>query len=230
LDGNPWEGAWKGIEKYTVQTVIEMSRQRAPIFIFISHSRKNEDQHIVKILTQDLKKRKEIREVYMRGEQEMYIQLFLFIATNNSITEVQCLRELELAITLDIPIIPIKESDLKWEELNNINLGKDFKLSDKLGLEFDIKDIKEFCDELYEHIKKYKRKFNLFEPAGIKIDEQWGNIKILIKEFIESNEFGENIKKKIDQFQKLSEELKSEKITPHMYILKCAQIIDSKSK
>lgn len=109
-------------------------------------------------------------------------------------------------------------------------MSKDFNLDKKLGFEFDDENVEDFCDKLYDHIKKYKRKVNLFEPADRKIDEQWENIKVIGEKLTESDEFRENINENIEQFKKLSEELRNEHISPFEYVLKCAQILDSKSK
>ncbi|MFX1260061.1 MAG: leucine-rich repeat domain-containing protein, partial [Promethearchaeota archaeon] len=86
LGDNPWEGEWRGIEKDTTPRVLELSRQRAHITVFITHSRKDEEQYLGNALAQNLENRKEIREVRVSGGQEISeIQLLLFNATKNSI-------------------------------------------------------------------------------------------------------------------------------------------------
>lgn len=91
-----------------------------------------------------LKGKKEIREVYSKGENNISdSQLLIFIATKNSITDTQSRYELSLALTHGIGIIPIKGTDIEFEELKQLDLKEEghgyFDLGDKLGFEFDSK-------------------------------------------------------------------------------------------
>jgi len=235
LRGNPWEGEWEGIEKDEIPRVLELCWQRAPITVFISHSRKDEGQYLANDITQNLKKRNEIREVYVSGAQQISeSQLFLFIATEYSINNEQCQQELELAVTRDIPIIPIKATEIKWEDLSKIDLRVEFSMSEKLGFELEFNGEKgkekEFHDGLYEYIKKYKREVNLFKTEERKVDEQWRNFKIIGEKLIESENFRKKLIENREQFKNLSEELKTKKISLVEYIFKWGQILNSKSK
>jgi hypothetical protein len=179
LYNNPWKSEYIRIRnvplEISVPKVLELCRQRAPITVFISYSRKDEEQYHINDITKNLKERKEIREVYRSRMQEISeSHLFLFIATKNSINSEQCQHELELAVTHDIPIIPIKATEIKWEDLGKIDLGADFNLSEKLGFELEFNSElgkeKGFHDKLYDYIKKYKREINLFEPEERKVN------------------------------------------------------------
>ena len=107
-------------------------------------------------------------------------------------------------------------------------------MSEQLGFEFDfdgeIGKEKGFHDQLYEHIKKYKREVNLFEPEERKVDEQWRNFRIIGENYVESEKFKEKLIENLEQFNILSEELKSKKISLVEYIFKWGQILNSKSK
>ncbi len=231
LSENPWEDAWKGINKYTIQTVLERSRQRAPIIVFISHSKGDKQQYCVSNLKKELKEQNEICEVHGSGENDISeSQLVLFIATKNSMSDEQCRHELELALTSDIGIIPIKGTDITFEDLSQIDLGEDFNLKDKLGLEFDSENFKKFSDELYEHIKKYKREFNVFELNEKKFDELWVKIKIISENFIESDEFRDKFAESNELFKKLDDELRTQQISLVEYISRTGQIFKPKSK
>jgi len=235
LKHNRWEGEWKAIEKDTVPRVLEFCRQRAPITVFINHPRKDEEQYLVNDIRQNLKKREEIQEVHESGMQKILeSQLFLFIATEHSINNEQCQHELELAVIHDIPIIPIKVTEIKWEDLSKIDLGAKFNMSEKLGFELEFNSEvgkeKEFHDKLYEYIKKYKCEVNLFEPEERKVDEQWRNFKFIGEKLVQSEKFREKLIENIEQFKNLSEELKTKKISLVEYLFKWGQILNSKSK
>jgi len=82
--------------------------------------------------------------------------------------------------------------------------------------------------EIFEIIFQYISKFLRINNTSK--GEQWENIKVFGEKLTESDEFRENINENIEQFKKLSEELRNEHISPFEYVLKCAQILDSKSK
>ena len=234
---NPWKGEWKEIEKFDLPKVLEKCRQRAPITVFITHSKGDKNKYSVNNLKERLKGQKEIHEVYSSGENAVSeSQLLIFIATKNSITDTRSLHELGLALTHGIGIIPIKGIDIEFDELKQINLKAEghgyFDLGDKLGFEFDSKKVKlkEFCNELYEYIKQYKRDFNLFDGEERKINAERENVKIIIEELIESMEFRENFMENLTQLKAIYEELRTEQISPIEYILRWIQILNSKSK
>ncbi|MBN1216771.1 MAG: hypothetical protein JXA99_15190 [Candidatus Lokiarchaeota archaeon] len=233
LSDNPWEGEWKGIENDTTKRVLELCRQRAPIMIYLCYSLKDEKQYNINNIMQDLKNRKEIQDIYIHGEQKFLdSHLFLFIATKDSLNDEQCQQELKLAVTHDIPIIPIKASDIKWENLNKITLGMDYDMSEKLGFEIECSDElrkeKDFYDTLYEYIKKYKRMINLFDAEDEKIDKQWLNIKIICEKIINSIEFKEIYFENAEKFKTLDEKLKTKQISLENYVFKIGQILKSK--
>jgi len=231
-----WEGEWKGIEKYGIVAILELCRQKAPITVFVSHSKKDEARSLISTLKEHLKNRKEIREVHSIGENKISeSQLLIFIATKNSITNEQCARELGFALTHDISVIPIKSSDLSWNELERIDLRKEghgyYDLSDEKGVEFNSKGetFEKSCNELYEYIKQYKRDFNLFEPEERKLDQQKLNFKIVVEKLIKSEEIRRISKENIVQLKEILADLKSEQISPEEYIFRTGQIFKSNS-
>jgi hypothetical protein len=237
LQDNLWEGEWKGIEQYTIETVLQRSRQISPIIIFISFSKDDKKKYRMNNLKQNLKGEKEILEVHINGEENISkSQLLLFIATKNSTNDEKCFRELRLANSYGIGIIPIKGADISFNDLSKIDLGGYYQLKNKLGFEFDGTHCKKFCNELYEHIKKYKREVNVFkrelsesiESEQRQIEKQWETIKLIWEKFIESNEFQVNIEKNSELFKKLLKKLKSEQITPTEYFIKWSRILKIK--
>lgn len=68
-------------------------------------------------------------------------QLLIFFATKKSISNsIDCRYKLELARKLNIQVITIKEDDVNWEELDTLNLNREYR--------FDFRELsfKEFCN------------------------------------------------------------------------------------
>lgn len=118
----------------------------------------------------------------------------------------KCLHELKLVETHHNGIIPTKGTDITWTNLTQIDLGEDYDLKDTLGLEFNSKKFKQFCEELYEYIKKYKHEVNVFEPnlsepfglEKTETEKKWEEIKSFCEKFIKSTEFRVNIEEKLE--------------------------------
>lgn len=227
LKGNPWGSECTRLQKSsnTIPRMLELWRHRAPITVFVSYSREDEERFLIEQMKYGLKVMPEIREVYSDEESEILeSHLFLFIVTKNSINNKRCQNELISSITHKINIIPLKAPDIKWEDLSNINLGMDYNMGEKLGIEFEEKNTAFFLT-LYDHIMKYKRQINLLEPMEGRIDKQWLNAKIISDNFVNSEEFREFFRENIDQFKKLAEEFKDGHLSPKQYIIKTGQIL-----
>ncbi|MEJ2278954.1 MAG: hypothetical protein P8Y70_14580 [Candidatus Lokiarchaeota archaeon] len=228
LSENPWEEDWQGIENDTTQRVIEICRKRAPITIFIIHSQNESEKSYVYHLMQNLKKCKEIQEIYLQDHQNIVeSHLVLFIATLNSIIDEKCKSELKFAISKNIPIIPLKTTNIQWKDLSKINLGAEFNISEKLGfeLEFEGNGGKDFYIKLYEYIRKYKREINLLEPEEGKLDKQQLNAKIIVEKFVESEEFIDGFEKNVDEFKNLARKLQTGQISIKSYLLKTGELL-----
>ena len=227
---NSWEGEWKGIENDTTQHVLEFCRKKAPIAIYIAHSQNDREQSSVADLTKDFKNRKEIQKIYIDKSQNITdCHLILFFATQNSIIDEQCQNELKFAVSHDIPIIPLKSTNIEWKDLSKINLGAEFNISEKLGfeLEFGGKLGKEFYETLYDYIKKYKREVNLLEPEEGKIDRQWLNVRIISEKIVDSEDFIRKYEENTVQFMKLASALKNKQVLKKEYLLEIGKLIES---
>jgi len=228
LTENPWKGEWQGIENDTPQHVLEICRKKAPITIFISQDHNESEKSFIYDFIQSLKSNKEIQEIYIQDVQNIAkSHLILFIATPNSIINEQCKKELKYAISNDIPIIPLKATNIKWEELSKVDLGAEFNISEKLGfeLEFEGSIGNEFYKTLYEYIKKYKREVNLLESEEGKLDKQQLNALIIVEKLVESEEFIHGYKKNSDQFKTLARDLKAGQISIKSYLLKTGELL-----
>ncbi len=232
LYGNPWDDEWKDITNLDTPAILKFCRGKTPIIIFISHSKDDKNKYNVNGLKKRLKEQEEILDVYSSGENDVSdSHLLLFIATNSSITDIQSRHELVLALTNGIKIIPIKGTDIGFEDLKQIDLNGGgysyFDLSDKLGFEFDgeTEKMDAFCLNLYEYIKQYKRDFDLLNVEERKIDAERENVKSIIGELFESVEFREDLMENLTQLKELSEELKSKQISHGEYLLRLTKIL-----
>ena len=183
-------------------------------------------------LKENLKNQEEIHEVYIEGSDKILkSQIFIFIATMNSIKLETCLHDLGVALSYGIETIPIKGEDIKeWKVLNQIGLNMEghdgFNLSEKKGFEYNVNNFKGFCNDLYNYIKQFKREVNLFESKEKKIDQQKENIKNIFEKLINSKEFRENIENKIPLFKKLLIEVKGRQISVVEFFIRCGQILE----
>ena len=235
MERNEWRGEWIGIDSYSASQVLEFCRMIVPITICISYSRDDHEQYNILELKENLKKFKEIREVYISEDKKIpECQLLLFIATENFIKSKECLHELGLALSNYKEIIPIIGVDINdFDSLNQIDLSQEgFKshdLGEKWGFKFDGKNVEKFCNELYNYIVRYKRKINLFEiKEEKKIDDQIKNISSIINKFIETEKFREKLEENQVQFEKAFMKLEKKKISIRKFISRCNQILNKK--
>lgn len=230
LGKNKWKNEWNGIENLSTAAVLEFSRGNAPISIYLSYAKEDEKKYKIDAFLKMLKNFKEILNVYYNQFKKISkSQILIIIGSQNFITSKTLLHDISEAIIKDIEIIPIKGMDIKWRNFNKIDL-KDkglgtFDLSNKKGFELNIKDIKKFGNELYEYIRQYKRKINLFEPEERKLYIQINNIKNVVEKLIASEDFERSIKENFSQIVSLNTDLKNNKISQFNYLLKYIQFI-----
>ena len=243
---NPWEDEWIELSKNTLQVLQNYWRKRDTISIFISHAWIDQDIYQVCNLEDYLEKQDEINEVFIceedlvgdiqkfMNEKVPQSQLLIFIGTKNSIKSEDCLHELALAVNHRIEIVPIKGADLQWAALNKLSLTKDgktlFDLGEKKGFEYDGEDFEGFCVQLYEYIRQFKQEINLYDPEKAQIDKEKINIKSVLLNFIESNQFHDFLVNNIERFEKLYDDLSNNLITPLDYYFKIGKIFSSSKK
>lgn len=227
LRGNQWGLDVTLLKKgsKTVPRMLELWRHRIPINVFVSYSPEDEERFLINQMKVGLKTMPEIREVYSEKESEILeSHLFLFIISKNSINNKKNQDELLSAISHKINIIPLKAPEIIWEELSNIDLGVDYNIGEKLGIEFEEKNTGFFLD-LYDHIRKYKREVNLLEPLEGRVDKQWLNAKMISDNFVNSDEFREIYRENKEKFKELTQKFKDGQLSPREYITKTGEIL-----
>ncbi len=193
---NPWKNDSKLIVKNSIPAILEYCRKKANIQIFISHSVNDEDKYHIEELSQFLENQPEVYKVIycerdLIGNIDEFMeenipkcQLLLFLATNQSVFKSHdCKYEIKIANQHSVEILPLKSNELSWNDLEHLNLNREF------GKEFNLDKFDEFCFELYEYIKEFKRKINLFEKEKAKVDKSILKIKNVILNIINSQEF-----------------------------------------
>ncbi len=158
------------IKQRDISVIKEFCRKNVAISIFISHSVVDYKKYMIKEFSEFLEKQTEVYNAYF-CEQDLIgniddfmnqtiplCQLLIFFATKKSIyNSIDCRHELELARKLNIQVILIKGDDVNWEELDTLNLNREY------GFDFRELSFEEFCNRIYEYIKEYKRKIDLFD-------------------------------------------------------------------
>ena len=242
LGKNPWQGEYQKIisensdyrgQVTNISEILDYCRRIANISIFLSHAVANFETFQIKEIAEYLEQLEEIYDVYyceadLKGNIDDFMdeniprcQLVLIFASQKSIFDSQdCAHELELARRHNIQIIPIRGRDVSWDDLAEVQLSRE------LGFQFEESHFTEFCAKLYDYIKEFKRSLNIFEAEELKLDKEKLNLKYVINDFIESEEFEVNLKENFSQFQALFQKLNKNKISISDYILKWGQILN----
>lgn len=193
---NPWVGESKLMIKNSLPVVLDYCRKRSSILLFISHAVKDLTKYEIEKIAAYLEAQPEIYKVYycerdlvgdidsFMDEKIQLCQLLLFIATHQSVFKSKdCKHEIDVATENDIGIIPIKTSEVNWEDLSRLGLSRE------LGLEFIKEEIEEFLTNLYKYIKQYKRQIDLFDKDQGRIDKIKLEIKTLLVNELNSEGF-----------------------------------------
>jgi hypothetical protein len=138
-------------------------RLKRGLRVFISHSVEDFNRYRIKGIAEYLKVQKKIGHVYfcevdLIGNIDKWMrktvhksQILVFISTLNSLNSKDSIFELDLARKNKLHIIPILGVGMRWEDLGQLNLHREF------GSTFKPMEFENFCNELYQHILKYRK-------------------------------------------------------------------------
>jgi len=232
LDNNSWKDEWEELASRDLPSILKFCQKRATINIFISYAVADFDDFHIKDISEFLAGQEEIYNAFycetdLTGNIDDFMnetvpkcQLLLFFASNKSVfNSVDCAHELELARKHNIQIIPIKGKDVNWGELKEKNLDR------LLGHEFNENEFNEFCENLYEYIKQFKRDVNLFDSEEAKFDKEKLNVQNLINRYLDSEEFNEILRENLEKFKEIFQMFSNDQISPMVYLEKLAQIL-----
>mgnify|MGYP005629234101 CR=1 FL=1 len=142
---------------------------KGPINIFISHKAEDYEPYKVKEISEHLQKKKEVGtafyfEEHLVGNIDDWMketipisQILLFIATKQSINSRDCQYEIKWAKEAGIDIIPIKGTDLTWDDLNPLGLDR------QKGIPFpeNREEFITFLNDLHYYVKKFKQEMDV---------------------------------------------------------------------
>ncbi len=246
MDRNPWEDpiSKKYIEEHRdLKTIMEYCRQIDTLHLFISHDSDDEKLYRIREIEHYLEKQKEVSQAWVweewTGSISKFIdekisesQLVLFIATQNSINSKPCMYELSLALQNGIHIIPIKGTDLEWEDLKRLDLtqaGMGFvDLSLEKGIAYTPDQFDQFCKTLYDYIEQYKRNKNVFDLQKSSFEEHKKTLSREIYNLLDSDEYKEIIKDNWEKLEQIFTAFKNNQISAIHYILKWADFLSKK--
>ncbi|MFX1258448.1 MAG: PQQ-binding-like beta-propeller repeat protein [Promethearchaeota archaeon] len=129
--------------------------------VFISHAFDDFNKYRIAEVAKYLKSHPEISHVYyceedLTGNIDDWMlktvprcQLLIFFSSERSIDSQDCINELKLARKFNIEVIPILGVNLKWEDLEKININRE------LGQEFDPMEFEKFKENIYKYIVKF---------------------------------------------------------------------------
>jgi hypothetical protein len=131
--------------------------------VFISHSTEDFKRYRIEDIANFLREQKKIGHVYfceadLTGNIDKWMkksiqksQIITFISTQNSLNSKDSIFELNIAREHELHLIPILGVGLQWEDLEKLNLQREF------GLIFAPMEFEKFLEELYQHILKYRK-------------------------------------------------------------------------
>ena len=214
LKNNPYQGKSIQYQHRDLKSILKWCQKRAKIHVFLSHAVIDYEMFRVAEIDQYLEQQEEINEAFHCEEDLVgnidnfmneYVprsQMILFFATKKSVYHSpDCKKEINLARQNSIEIIPIKGPDLGWNELEALDLHRDF------GLEFSADNFDEFLPQLYELIIKIKHNINLFEKNQATLDKKRYKIQNFLLNFLESDDFRKIFEQNLDKFSDLIERM-----------------------
>ncbi|MFX0174945.1 MAG: PQQ-binding-like beta-propeller repeat protein [Candidatus Hodarchaeota archaeon] len=131
------------------------------IRVFISHAVDDFSKYRIEEIAKYLESHPEINHVYyceedLTGNIDDWMrktvprcQLLIFFSTENALKSEDCMNELKIARKLNIQITPVLGVNLKWEDLENLNINRE------LGQEFDPMEFDQFKESIYNYIIKF---------------------------------------------------------------------------
>ena len=147
-----------------VATVVirRKSIQAKRLRVFISHAVDDFRSYRIDDIAKFLESQKEISHVYYCEEDLVgniddwmkktvpRCQLLIFFSTDKSLNSEDCMNEIKLARKHDIQITPVLGVNIKWEDLEKLNVNRE------LGKEYDPMQFDKLCKELSEYALKFK--------------------------------------------------------------------------
>jgi len=131
------------------------------IRVFISHAIEDFNRYRIAEIAKYLESHPEINHVYyceedLTGNIDDWMkktvprcQLLIFFSTENSLNSEDCINELKIARKLNIQITPVLGVNLRWEDLEKLNVNRE------LGQEFDPLEFDKFKNNIYDYIIKF---------------------------------------------------------------------------
>jgi len=246
LGRNKWKGEWKDMDSlWNILKIFELCRKLHGVVIFVSHAMANQKQYRVIDLKNILVKGAIIHDVYIcehstgpirafMAENIPKSHLLLFIGTRESLTSEDCQYELALARKYGVRILPLKGADIKWKDLEKIDLrthGQGVIILNKSeGFEFDGKNFDEICVRLREYVKEHETELKLSKEESQELDDLLSDTIESVIDFIDSGKFKEHLKENFDKFKNLFEEVSKNQITIMKYYWKAGQILTKRKE
>jgi len=224
IENNPWNDDWKEISGLGRDNILIFCRKREPINILLILGKSDEEQLNFEDLRSFLTSREEISQLTSFKELTLdnapskipnldEFHLVLFYASQNSLFNSMIFKDMiKLVKELGIQVIPIKDSDVAWGDLAEVELSRE------LGLEHTKEAFHQFCEELYKYIIDFKHSVDLIDREQGKFDKSLLEFRTIMKEYINKSEFKDLIIRYIDYFNNILNQYKSGDISQSEFI------------
>jgi len=168
MEGNNWKDEWGIIQNYDTASVLEFCRGNAPLNLYVAFPSAFGLIYRIEEFIRVLKSNKEILEIYQGNiERVAESHILLLFCTKNSRNEEYFIESMRMALKHHIEIIPIKDTSIDWDDLNEIDLSKNnlgyYDLGNKKGFTITTNNVRSIAVKIYDYIAQYKRTVNLLE-------------------------------------------------------------------
>ena len=123
---------------------------------------------------------------------------------------------------------------IDWKEIIQINLGSEsergyYSLGRKDVIEFNFENYEKFLENLNSAIRKEIKRIDIFEREIARIDKLMINIKKVIQEYLQSNEYKEDIKRNLLKLEEIHHDFSIDNLRDLEFIIKCFQTLSKKA-
>jgi hypothetical protein len=240
FEDNPLSEEEKQMVKRDMDTLRDYLKQRASMAIFVSHAVIDYEAYQLAALGEYLEAKPEVYDVLL-CEQDLsgniddfmdqnvpISDVVFFLGTNKSVfNSVDCTHELELSEKHKVPVLPMKGTDVSWEDINSVGL------SQPPGIVYDPQDFERVCEQIYEYVKQFyaqnrifkvKRKEEIEITIALPTEIDWDIFIGMVEKILESDRLRQFHANKKNELAGLISQLKSGTIDDANFIMQISQL------
>ncbi|MFX1499909.1 MAG: leucine-rich repeat domain-containing protein, partial [Promethearchaeota archaeon] len=240
IEDNPLSEEEKQIIKRDMDTLRDYLKQRASMAIFISHAVVDYEPYKLAALGEYLENKPEVYDVLL-CEQDLsgniddfmdqnvpISDVVFFLGTNKSVfNSVDCVHELELSRKYCVPVLPMKGTDVSWQDITTTGL------SQHPGIEYNPQEFERLCEQIYEYVKKLYVEQRIFKIKKVEEKEttimvpteiDWDTFINMLEEILDSDRIRQFHSSRKNDLANLITNLKSGTLDDANFMMQFSQL------